>query len=318
MKTRRMITIDKFLGPVVCAALRVWDIGRRVVQFFINKGKKQAPSEVKKILIIKCFGMGSIVLSTPMLRALKRKFPEAKITYFTFRSNKEICRMIPQIDRVITVRTGNIISFIFSFLATLPKLWKARFDVAVDLEFFARFSTVVSYLSGAPRRMGFYMPTIWRGGILTDPIALNHTKNVREVFCHLIRPLGIEAEDFSLELLTVPAKAHAEVKRVLQEDGAHSDKLNILININSSDLAYERRWPREYFADIVERLKLTFPATIYLIGGKGDKSYVDEFVSTLPKDAAVVNLAGKLSVSNLVALSQSMDLVLVSDDKIIS
>jgi ADP-heptose:LPS heptosyltransferase len=311
MKTRLMISIDQKIGPVVCAGLRIWDILQRALFFFLRRRKPRGP--VRSILVIKCFGMGSIILSTPMLRALKKRHPESKITFLTFSSNKEICRIIPQIDRVIAIHSRTLIGFIFTFIGTLPRMWKEKFDVVIDLEFFARFSSAMSYLSGARRRIGFYLPSIWRGGLLTDPVPLNHTKNVREVFCHLIRPLGIVTHDYTLEFLAAPAEAHAEVKRRLEGKDSRSEKLNIAININSSDLAYERRWPRKYFADLTNRLTQNYNTQIYLIGARQDKKYVEKFSRQLKNTQKITDMTSKLSINQLVALFHSMDLVISND-----
>ena len=69
---RLMRRIDQYLGPPICLLLGA-------AKFLVDRIRARAggAGEIRKVLVVKFWGLGSIVLSTPALRALKKKYPGA-------------------------------------------------------------------------------------------------------------------------------------------------------------------------------------------------------------------------------------------------
>ena len=76
--------IDRRLGPLLCVLLVVW---RRI---FAAPAPLPAPESVSKILVLKLWGMGSIVLASPLLERLRERHPQARIDFLTLRENAAI------------------------------------------------------------------------------------------------------------------------------------------------------------------------------------------------------------------------------------
>src|SRR5207245_4393557 len=87
----------------------------------------------------------------------------------------------------------------------------------------------------------------------------------------------------------------------------------VLVNINSGEMAPRRRWPQEHFHTIVEDLLLRPQLRCVLIGGPQDREIVDHFQADLSEPRQVVNLAGRITLRELVALMQLADLYLGND-----
>lgn len=193
MNIKQMRRIDLYAGGVTCLALEVIERLKRVFP-----SRAQNISEPRKILVTKYLGMGSILLATPMFKALKERFPGCRIVLLTFEGNAGFARQLPLIDEVLSIRTSSFLSFARDLFKALSHIRRERFDVVFDLEFFARFSTIVSYLSGAKMRVGYYLPKLWRGDLLTHQVHFNPYKHVTEVFAAQLKPLDVEITDFTL------------------------------------------------------------------------------------------------------------------------
>jgi len=88
----------------------------------------------------------------------------------------------------------------------------------------------------------------------------------------------------------------------------------IVINPNASELRMERRWPKERFVELIACLKEIYPdMLIVLIGSPGERDYVESLIEQIRDQKGVVNLAGRTSLPELVALL-SKALLLVSND----
>ena len=93
MKIDTMKAIDHRVGLVICVLL---DVIERVLR--LVRGRTRKIGEVSNILVTKYFGMGSILLATPMMEALRRQFPKAKITLFTFERNRPLGELLGGCD----------------------------------------------------------------------------------------------------------------------------------------------------------------------------------------------------------------------------
>ena len=69
----KMRFMDRYLGSLLCSCFSfVNQLGRR------EQRSQEQPSQVQKILVMKYFGMGSLILSSPMVRAVKQTYPECQ------------------------------------------------------------------------------------------------------------------------------------------------------------------------------------------------------------------------------------------------
>ena len=67
-------------------------------------------------------------------------------------------------------------------------------DVTIDLEFFSKFSTMMTYLTGARWRVGFYINEFWRHPLINVPVYFNYTKHIIDIYCFCAKAIGIDLE----------------------------------------------------------------------------------------------------------------------------
>lgn len=309
MNTAQMRIIDYFLGGAICLAL---DACALVGRLFVRHNE---PKQVRKILVTKYLGMGSILLATPTMRELKNAYPDCKLVFLTFERNAAFARHISLIDEVRSVRTSSFSALACDLIRLLPELRRERFDLVLDLEFFARFSTIVSFLSGGVMRIGYYLPKMWRGDLLTHLIHFNPYRHVTEVFASQLAPLGLTVTDFSLTPPTVDDTARITIESLLHSYGVAPEEKLIVVNINASDLSRERCWPVEYFASLVCAIAEHRGRRLILVGSADEAPHVDRLYNSLPEHvrSTVLNVAGKLTIGEFIALLKAVQLCISND-----
>lgn len=316
MNIKLMRNVDELFGPPVCLILHTYNA-------FKKPFVKVRLLPVNKILVIKFFGMGSILLMGPAIRALRDKYPSAKITIFTFQNNREICELTDMFDEIISLKTGSILNIIWDTFRKLLYLRRQRFDVCIDMEFFSKFSTIIAYLTKSRVRVGYFLIQIgtiikmmWRGNLLTHQVYYNQHKHVTESFLALTRAIGADTIQRSYAQLHITQDSRDVVNEMLRyvlKDGEYL----IAVNINTSNLCLERKWPAENFRLLIKKLTSGAPnLKIALIGGREDVTYVQSFIDSskgIIEDGKMIDLSGKLSMAQLCALLEKSRFFITND-----
>ncbi len=303
-----MRSIDRFAGIPLC-----WLVGLSLKIFRFNS--QVAPvSEWNTILVIKFFGMGSLLLSTPFLATLRRYRSDAKIVYLTFDGNRELLDRLTEPDMKLTISTTSARSFLVDTLRLLRTLRRLHIDAVFDLEFFSKFSTLISSLSGAPIRVGFALPTIWRKINLTHPVPLEHSAHATSLFMHQLTQFGIR-ENRSLPLTKLNSSS-AEKDSMQRKLGLRTDGGTIItMNINAGQTSLERRWSPDRFMEVATQLKdATAAVRFFFTGTTPEFGYVEDALDRHPSLRSYsMNCAGLLTVGELIALFERTSVFLTND-----
>ena len=269
MRIKTMKFIDETFGPPLCFCFFLFN---KCFSLF-SRAKPVDPNSVKKILLLKFFGMGSIIMAGPLMRALRTKFPNARIIIVTFSENTELCRRITLIDEILTVDTRSPWRFIRTISRAVFHLRRQKCDISIDLEFFAKFSTIIQYLCSGKTRIGYYiiqqgilLRMLWRGNLLTHNVYYNPHRHTNEVFLALGKAVGADTDDLSPARITVSDDDRAQLNALFGELGIPPDERLVAVNINASPLCLERRWPIERFAELAVMIVNNHPYRIALIG----------------------------------------------------
>ncbi len=298
--------IDSSVGQALCLALS--PLARLKRPHHVSY-----PADVRKILIVKFWGIGSIVLVSSALEKLKEKYPACRIAFLTFESNRDVCDMIPSIDETLTIRMNvGMVRFVLDTLSALYRLRREKFDFVVDFEFFTRFSALITFLSGGKVKAGFHAWEAYRGDLHDIRVPFNYYWHVIDNFINLATGESVPANLRVLPQLRLPHDAEAWAGQFLKENGVGPGDTVIVANPNAGELALERRWPKENFARLIRILEDKYGAKVFLIGGRGE----EEHTAGILRDAgtsAARSLAGKLSIRQLAGLLSLANLVITND-----
>jgi ADP-heptose:LPS heptosyltransferase len=298
MNISRMRHIDYVMGGMICLLLDVFERAKRM---FPSKSPRREP---RTVVVTKYLGMGSILLATSAVSALKKAYPSCRVILLTFASNAAFAKRIPLFDEVLSIRTTTLPVFAMDTLINLMAVRRMKADYLLDFEFFARFSTIVSYLSGAACRVGYYMPQIWRGDLLDIPVHFNPYRHVCEIFSAQVEAIGITTSGSEPAAPTVDDAALERVREMLLREGVHSDETLVSVNVNASELSLERRWPKDRFVALLDALARRPGIRFVLLGSPDEHPYVDSVYNDLQPSTrqSCINLAGKQSLDEFIAL----------------
>jgi predicted lipopolysaccharide heptosyltransferase III len=259
-----------------------------------------------KLLLVRLRLIGDVALTTPLLRALRRQYPEAHLTYLVEAAAAPVVRGNPNLSDVIVVPRRRGLARLRDDLALARRLRRARFDVAIDLHGGPR-SAWLTWASGAPRRIGYTIAG--RSWMYTDVVARPADLSPRHSVLNqwdLLAPLGIagaDPADAPMEMAADP-QAEARVARRLRDAGLDGSPV-IVIHVSAGNPF--RRWPPEAFVALVSELARRDPRRrIVLTSGPSQADAARQIAAAArqalgPLGAAVPD-AGEFDLAELRAL----------------
>jgi predicted lipopolysaccharide heptosyltransferase III len=260
------------------------------------------------ILLLRLRLIGDVVFTTPAIRAIRRRYPDARISYIVEQEAAAVVRGNPHLDEVIVATSPQAAGRLRADMALARRLRAERYDLAIDFHGGPR-SSLLTWLSGAPERIGFEV--FGRSWMYTTrvprPRALRPRHSVQTQW-DLLLPLGIAPPDPATDPTEMPVDpaAAAAVDARLREAGVPENAPLFVIHVSAGNPF--RRWPSESFVDLICRLVSADPRRrIVLTSGPSDGGAATR-VAELARDqlaaaerAAVLQI-GEFSLAELGAL----------------
>jgi len=260
-----------------------------------------------KILLTRTDRIGDVVLSTPAIKAVREKYPDAHIAFMVRPYAKDIVESNPYLDEVIVYdkygRHGNILRTVFFALG----LRKKKFDLAIMLHPTNR-AHLISWLAGIPRRIGYDRKCAF---FLTEKMPHEKQKGEKhelEYALDMLLAIGVEAKE---KELFVPIKANdaKKVDDIFSE--SHIGNKVPVVAVNPGASCRSKRWPPERFAQVCEKLAENEKARIVIVSDKANESSAERVASFMRHEP--VNLAGETTVGELAALLSRASLFISND-----
>ncbi len=325
MNVDTMRTIDRWAGIPLTFLLTCWLRLCRLVR----RPDARSP---KKILFIELSEMGSTILVDPALRKARQQL-EAELYFVIFRKNRPSLDLIGTIAaaNIFTLREDSLIHLVTDTLRFLRWTRRHRIDTVVDLELFSRFTALLTGLSGAVNRVGFYAfhnEGLYRGELLTHRVAYNPHIHIAKNFVALVNSLLAETVEvpYSKQVVTDAEirltmvrysdneldNMHELVRRHCPDYERGRQRL-VLINPNASELLPQRRWMRDRYEDLVNRILAAAPDVLVLItGAPSEKAEAGEMCERIGSRRCI-NFAGALPLGRLPVLYTISTLMVTND-----
>jgi len=257
---------------------------------------------LNRILLIKLRYIGDVVLSTPLLPILAKRFPSASVTFLVNRGTEEVLHGNPYLDQVLVVPRDNLKSQI-DFIRSLRR---ANFDGVVDLTDGDR-SAFLSLMTGAPLRVGYNREGRIRGNCYTHVVSSDYgAMHMVDYHAQVLPILGLSdsVEDPKIFLRPMDEEQGKELfRRIMPIERP-------LVLLYPSARYYFKAWPPERFAALADWLALQ-GAVVALIGTQGEFPLGERIVNLTRSSA--VNLMGKTSLSQLAGLMKLSALLIGND-----
>jgi len=266
----------------------------------------------RKILVVNLGGIGDMLLSTPALRALKDKFPQAQISILVVKRVYEIVKGLYYIDNIfVFYKSYSLISFLKNFY-TLLTLKKKHFDLLINMRTIhsKRSASKIKFL------LNIINPKI-KAGRDTDGVANFFDIKIPETpigqkyemdyDIETVKALGAQAADRSIDFKVDDASVE-KIEKILEKEDIFRD--DILIGIHPGGRS-SRRWPLENFSQVIAEIYQKISCKFVITGGEDEVGLADKLIKmTRPK---AINLAGQLKIRELGALIKRCNLYISND-----
>ncbi|MEK7476877.1 MAG: glycosyltransferase family 9 protein [Candidatus Coatesbacteria bacterium] len=320
MNVRTMRAVDWYAGVPLCYLLAVL----RRLTAFLRGGR---PDRVRRIAVIKLLGSGSLLLAAPAIRALRATHPGARITVVTFAENREVVELLGLADETVTIRRDRAVAFVADTLRAVRRLRRASPDLAVDLEFFSKYSLALAACSGARTLAGYHLTLEpWRRSLLDVRGYYNHYWHVKDIFLSLAYLLATNdlfyvrfdafIRRFPPPALRPDTRTRNAMRRRLRAAGFGRGPLFVVHPGTSADTAPElKRWPEAKWGELIGRLCAAHGAGVVVTGSAGERGLAEAVRGRVPARwrGRVANWAGETRLTELPALFAAARAVVAVD-----
>ncbi|MFC1576078.1 glycosyltransferase, partial [Candidatus Omnitrophota bacterium] len=251
----------------------------------------------KSILIIKVGALGDVILATPSVVAIRKKFPKAKIKILIGINNRDVFANSPLVNELIVCDFNERDKGLKGLLRIASKLRTESFDIVVDFQNNKK-SHMLSFLSCAPERYGY---DNGKFGFLLN----RKVKDVKfplgpvEHQSKVLGLLGIYNIDKTLKLW--PTKEDdAWAESFLKSHWIKDNEKLLAIGIGSSSRWQTKLWPVGNFIELSNKLAKNFGIRTVLIGHDKNDARTEEFLKRAK--CKPINAAGTTNIPRLAAL----------------
>ncbi|MDD5771928.1 MAG: glycosyltransferase family 9 protein [bacterium] len=250
---------------------------------------------MKKILIIRFSSIGDIVLTSPVIRAVRNKYPESHISMLVKEEFAPLIADCPYLNEVIILKTNEPIKDLAN------KLKENKYDVIIDIHRNLR-SIYLDYTLSVEKRL------IYKKNILKRWLLLNlHLKlldentSVINSYFNALKPLNIENDNKGLEIWI--SKRDEEIAEEFQKKYAGKD----ILMIGLAPFAHweTKCWPMDHYKKLVNDLSKKIECRFIIFGGPGDiEKLGSTFEDLKNKPIIAINELGLMAQAALIKKCQ--------------
>lgn len=253
--------------------------------------------------------IGDLVMATPVLADLRKKFPDASITAMCRKPLCDLLKTDGNINELFCfAKPGNQFLHREEHRNIVDKIAAGKFDVGILLT--NSFSSAWWFWQGkVKRRIGFAKH--YRSVLLNDALDMPDKGQEHEVITYkrLLEPLGIPLSETAPKLFVTDEEA--KLSRVLLAQRGYKPGTKLLgINVGAS-YGSAKCWPVDRFRSLALRLLEDPGVTLLFFGDTSTSALVKEIVAGLPERA--IDLAGVTSLRELACLIKDCDLLVTND-----
>jgi ADP-heptose:LPS heptosyltransferase len=286
-----------------------------VVKAILGKKTKNFNNDnQERILIIRQHNQfGDMLATIPLFRALKKKFPESKLTVIASSVNYAGITSAPYIDELVVFDKTKL--FDFEYLKIFHKILRSnKYDLVivpstVSLSFTSHLLAAIAnsdFVIGAKSLDGKMNEAAY---LLNQTVELNwqpENRHVSDFIIDVVRPIGIDEKDFSTELVI-----DEENQKYAEEFFAkfnHDCELKIGFHVGAGKPP--NRWKISNFKELINKLKQIENLCFYFTGSTADEEQIVQMIK------AFGNSAGYLlnkPIPDVAAVIANSDLFVTND-----
>lgn len=263
--------------------------------------------KTEQILVIQTAFLGDVILTLPLINALRQNLPHAYIAVLVIPQTREILEGHAAVDEIITFDKKDKERSWPAFLRLVKKIKTHRFDV-VFLPHRSFKSALLTCLAKIPRRIGF---DISEGALLlTDRVEYRRGIQVHEIERNLdlLKPLNLKERKPEFGLAVSKEMSRENFELLERHQIVASD---LVIGINPGSVWPTKRFPVEKYAALADRLINTLKAKVIIIGSETDVDVAKKMEKNMQE--IPINLAGTTTIKQVMTLMKRFNVLVTND-----
>jgi ADP-heptose:LPS heptosyltransferase len=293
--------------------------------------RRQPRGTRRRVLFIELSEMGSTILAAPSMQRILQREGDVRACFVIFKKNAPSLRLLGLFDErdIFTIRDEGLLAMATDVVRFAVFCRAKEIDTTIDLELFARISSILSLLSCAGTRVGFdnfYGEGLYRGAHLTHRVQYNPYYHMSQNFLALVEALDEPRDNIPLVKRAIPVPAMTRRVPVRRDeydyvrgelgklvDLARAPRL-VLVNHDSGKLLPIRTWPAPRFAEVIRRLLAWDPDVVAVLVGIPDATPSAREIVRAVGDARCVDFTGRTrTLSDLLQLFHQSELLITND-----
>jgi lipopolysaccharide heptosyltransferase II len=258
-----------------------------------------------KTLVIRLSSIGDIVLTTPLLRSFRKRFPDCGVDYVVKKEFADLLKYNPHID---TVHPFDARGGIDELRRLREQLRENRYELVIDLHnnirsrFIRRKLRARKIVTIDKRMVPRFFLIKMKWNLYRDSV------HVVDRYLETVEPFGVRNDDEGLEL-AVPQIIR---EHVADQFGPLGRERPFLIGLCPSAKHYTKRWLKEYYVRLAVMLVREYGACIVLFGGPDDRAYCED-IRRLIGTENTINVAGEVTLLQSAAIMDHCTAVVTND-----
>ncbi len=260
----------------------------------------------EKILILRLSSIGDVVLISPVLRGLRRQFPHAVIDVVVKEEFADLVRYHPSVNAVHVVRAKSGMRGLWQLG---QELRRRGYGTVLDLHRNFR-TTLLGLLCAAPQRLGHRKHRVRRWLYVRFKVnTMAETPPIVQRYLRAAAPLGVRDDGEGTDIFW--AQLHeAEAQAALLAAGWRHDQK--LIGLAPGAGYFTKRWPPEYFSELIHTLLRDGQETAFAILGGPEDCDLGKIMRGQPQ-GRILDLTGRCSLLASAAIIKRCQLLVAND-----
>lgn len=301
-------TVYKIINKKKLLATKIADVIGNIVLFprlFFRKHEGIRPNNVNKILIIRTAYIGDVVMTVPILKAIKERFHQAKVSFLTSTSAAPILENNPYVDDIISYNPFWFYSAkkknYFDFIRYLRK---RNYDLVIE----ARGDIREFLFLVAPLKAKYKVSYDIGGGryLLTHVVPYNKPMHKVEYHMNIARFLGCNVDDIEWGVY-LTAEEKSSVKEIMRRKGIRQP----FVAAHPGSRLPLKTFPGEKCSILYDNLIKTFGSSLVIFGTEQEEQMVEDIIRGMK--CKPITLVGKLSLRQLAGFLSKAALFICSD-----
>lgn len=262
------------------------------------------------LLIVRLSAIGDIVMASPLVHALRKKYPDAHLAWLVQPECAQLLRDHPGLDEVIIwqrqrwqqlLKERHFLTLLREIKTFRRQLHRHNFDLALDLQGLLKSGFLV-WLSGAKRRIGLGSKE-GSQRLMTEVIERGGEAGlIGSEYRYLAEYLDLPVNDFKMQI-----GIGNETERQLEQlKPSFNHPYAVICPFTTRP---QKHWFEDAWIKLVAKLKGDYGLEVVMLGGPGDKPAAQSIADS----CQLVNLAGETNLQLAAAIIRESALVVGVD-----